>query len=228
MGSGFFVNNEGFFVTNAHVINLDCRAYKAKFDGVFHKIDILTNDVNNDLAIGRLSHNNTQTDYLHLSEGAELGEDIIVAGFPLSSFLRNDSIKITRGIVSSLSGLENNFSELQIDAALQPGNSGGPIVNMKGEVVGVSTYVLNPTKDINPQNVNFGKKVELVNSLLKSNQIKNYRAKKNKEKSSKQVASILKNSTINLFCENTESQWKELAKMKKLNEAIVDVLDFIK
>ena len=57
--------------------------------------------------------------------------------------------------------------------------------------------------------------------------IKNYRAKRNKEKSSKQVASILKNSTINLFCENTESQWKELAKMKKLNEAIVDVLDFI-
>ena len=68
------------------MINLDCRAYKAKFDGVFHKIDILTNDVNNDLAIGRLSHNNTQTDYLHLSEGAF--EDIIVAGFPLSSFLR--------------------------------------------------------------------------------------------------------------------------------------------
>ena len=141
--------------------------------------------------------------------------------------MRNDSIKITRGIVSSLSGLENNFSELQIDAALQPGNSGGPIVNMKGEVVGVSTYVLNPTKDINPQNVNFGKKVELVNSLLKSNQIK-ITEQKEQRKSSKQVASILKNSTINLFCENTESQWKELAKMKKLNEAIVDVLDFIK
>ena len=57
---------------------------------------------------------------------------------------------------------------------------------------------------------------------------KKLQSKKNKEKSSKQVASILKNSTINLFCENTESQWKELAKMKKLNEAIVDVLDFIK
>mgnify|MGYP001390246999 CR=1 FL=1 len=228
MGSGFFVSDNGIFITNAHVVNLDCSAYKIKINGVFHEINILTSDINNDLSIGKVKGYKAETNYLQLSEGAELGENIIVAGFPLSNILRNDSIKITRGIVSSLSGVENNFSEIQIDAALQPGNSGGPIVNMKGEVVGVSTYVLNPIKDINPQNVNFGKKVELVKSLLKSNQIKTTKMISKKEMSSKEVASILKDSTLNLFCENTELEWSKLAQKKQLNENILNVLDFIK
>ncbi len=228
MGSGFFVSNDGIFITNAHVVNLDCSKYKIKINGIFHEINILINDINNDLSIGKVKGYEAETNYLQLSEGAELGENIIVAGFPLSNILRNDSIKITRGIVSSLSGVDNNFSEIQIDAALQPGNSGGPIVNMKGQVVGVSTYVLNPIKDINPQNVNFGKKVELVKSLLRSNQIKTTKIINKKELSSKEVASILNDSTVNLFCENTEMEWNKLAKKKQLNENILNVLDFIK
>ena len=62
--------------------------------------------------------------------------------------MENSSIKITRGIISSLSGVQNNFSEIQIDAPIQPGNSGGPIVNMYGELVGVSTYTLQPMENI--------------------------------------------------------------------------------
>ena len=63
----------------------------------------------------------------------------MVGGFPLSGVLQNDSIKITRGIVSSLSGVNNNYSMIQIDAPIQKGNSGGPIINSKGEVIGVAT-----------------------------------------------------------------------------------------
>ena len=53
------------------------------------------------------------------------------------------SVKLTRGIVSSLSGPGNNYSEIQIDAAIQPGNSGGPVLNMEGQVVGVASSGLN-------------------------------------------------------------------------------------
>ena len=90
---------------------------KIKINGIFHEINILINDINNDLSIGKVKGYEAETNYLQLSEGAELGENIIVAGFPLSNILRNDSIKITRGIVSSLSGLENN-----VDGSINPNN----------------------------------------------------------------------------------------------------------
>ena len=72
----------------------------------------------------------------------------MVGGFPLSNVLQNDSIKITRGIVSSLSGLNNNYSMLQIDAPIQQGNSGGPIINSYGEVIGVATSYLDQQKNL--------------------------------------------------------------------------------
>ena len=72
------------------------------------------------------------------------------------------NIKITKGIVSAKSGYKNNFSEIQIDAAIQPGNSGGPVVNSKGELVGVTTYSYVGTPDDikigdGPTNMNFAK-----------------------------------------------------------------------
>ena len=60
-------------------------------------------------------------------------QEIIVAGFPFGNAVSN-SIKFTKGIVSSVTGLGNNYSQIQIDAALQPGNSGGPIVDEKNIV----------------------------------------------------------------------------------------------
>ena len=65
---------------------------------------------------------------------ATLMEDIYVAGYPFGKVV-SGSVKITKGVVSSLSGLGDNYSNLQIDAALQPGNSGGPIINQNGEVI---------------------------------------------------------------------------------------------
>ena len=68
-------------------------------------------------------------------------EDIYVAVYPFCDYF-NSSVKITKGIVSSLSGFKNNFSNMQIDAALQPGNSGGPVIDYQGNVVGVAVAKL--------------------------------------------------------------------------------------
>ena len=85
----------------------------------------------------------------------ELGKErICLSCFP-------QAIKITRGIVSSLSGFNNNYSMLQIDAPIQKGNSGGPIINSKGEVIGIATLALKSTREYEAQNVNFGVKVNL-------------------------------------------------------------------
>ena len=70
----------------------------------------------------------------------------MVGGFPLSNVLQNDSIKITRGIVSSLSGVNNNYSMLQMRCTNSKGNSGGPIINSYGEVIGVATSYLRVNK----------------------------------------------------------------------------------
>ena len=226
IGTAFFINAEGYFITNEHVINQDCKSFKTNFENKSYEYETIIMDNANDLAIGKINVEDS-TPYIQLSDGAELGEDILVAGFPLSILLANNNVKITRGIVSSLSGVKNNFSEIQIDAAIQPGNSGGPIVNDKAELIGVSTYTMKPVADINPQNVNFGKKVDLVKSFLKSNQIKIPPKKNKKKMSSKQIAKILEKCTVNLFCENTKSHWNYLASKKKVNQPILEVLDAI-
>ena len=71
----------------------------------------------------------------------ELLQDIYVAGYPFGNKI-STSVKVTRGIISSLTGIGNNFSNIQIDAALQSGNSGGPILDDLGNVVGVAVSKL--------------------------------------------------------------------------------------
>ena len=68
-------------------------------------------------------------------------QDIYVAGYPFGMGI-SSSVKVTKGIISSLTGVGNNFSEMQIDAALQSGNSGGPILDEQGNVVGVAVAKL--------------------------------------------------------------------------------------
>ena len=68
-------------------------------------------------------------------------QEIYVAGYPFGGQV-SSSIQVTKGIVSSLAGIANNISNIQIDAALQPGNSGGPILDEQGNVIGVAVAKL--------------------------------------------------------------------------------------
>ena len=82
---------------------------------------------------------------LKLSSCAFPLQDIIVAGFPFGDRV-SSTLKFTKGIVSSVAGLGNNYSEIQIDAALQPGNSGGPIIDNYGNVIAVAVSKLDMKK----------------------------------------------------------------------------------
>ena len=172
-GSGFAVSKTGHIITNNHVIK-GCQEISIHHKGSKLPATVIAFDPQNDLAL--LKADFTPTAILPLSrKRPEILQDIYVAGYPFGKRVSN-SIKVTKGIISSLTGLGNNFSEIQIDAALQTGNSGGPILDMAGNVVGVAVakldikYALKNFGTI-PENTNFGIKSSIVRSILDSNDV---------------------------------------------------------
>jgi hypothetical protein len=114
----------------------------------------------------------------------KLGEEIIVLGFPLRGVLSSPPT-VTTGIVSSLAGLRDDRTRLQISAPVQPGNSGGPVLDRFGNVVGVVVGKLNALKAMQvtgdiPQNVNFAVHSSIVTSILDSYSI-SYKLKASSE-----------------------------------------------
>jgi len=167
-GTAFFVNGDGWAVTNAHVLE-ECSRVTAP--GIGEASDWIT-DRQNDLAAVKFETGSNSRTFLALRDTPpRLGDDIAALGYPLHGIL-SDSIKITTGIINSLVGIDNDTRYLQISTALQPGNSGGPVVDRSGQVVGVATSVLGSsfveTTGILPQNVNFAVRSHVVEIFLQS------------------------------------------------------------
>ena len=144
-GSGFFVSQTGHIITNFHVID-SCDSVKVSFKGDNIDAKVLAIDKMNDLAILKTAINPDQI-FSVSKEDADLLENIIIAGFPLGKSV-SSSIKTSKGSITSLSGFGDNFSEFQTDAALNQGNSGGPILNQKGNIVGVAVAVFGKEEGI--------------------------------------------------------------------------------
>jgi hypothetical protein len=164
-GTGFFVSNNGYILTNYHVID---GASEVRITSSAKPLKLIGADNLNDLAL--LKIDSTEKNSCQFCNFYELGENVIVAGYPYQGIL-SDSLNITEGIVSGLSGVGNDSRFLQITAPLQPGNSGGPLFNQKGNVVGVVTAKLNALKFIEytgsiPENVNFALKSSIITNFL--------------------------------------------------------------
>jgi hypothetical protein len=170
-GSGFFVTGEGHIITNNHVV-AHCAAVKINQGG--REIDtlLLATDRVNDLALLKADYKPLEV--ISIGETKpKLLQEIYVAGFPFGKRV-SSSVKVTKGIVSSMTGLGDNYSNIQIDAAVQPGNSGGPILDSKGNGIGVSVSKLELKAILEqygavPENTNFGIKGGIVGSLLEAN-----------------------------------------------------------
>ena len=225
-GSGFFVSSQGHIASNAHVIGF-CREVKVYEEGKEIFLDIIATDMVNDIGLVKGKFKNTRHLNIKVS-GAELGEDIVAFGYPLVDKL-SDSVKLTKGIVSALSGPYNNIALIQIDAALQPGNSGGPVLNMSGQVVGIASSGLAKLKMVKeqqvlPENVNFAVAAPTIATFLKANKI-NVTSGSSEIYSTKDLAKIGEPATVQLLCMNTMEFYQELIKEEAYNEYNEVLLD---
>ena len=225
-GSGFYINNKGYALTNNHVIDI-CAQSVAVIDGKETLFRVIATDKTNDVAV--LKTNYKSRNFIKINEdGAKLGENVVAVGYPLAGRL-SDSVKITRGIVSSLSGLDNNIGQIQIDAALQPGNSGGPVLNENGELIGIASAGLNKllmAKEAKyiPENVNFAVASPIIVNILKSKKVKYTTPSMfSGSYSNTELAELGDSSTIQLFCRNTRTAYNRLKSSNKYSTVLLDL-----
>jgi S1-C subfamily serine protease len=173
-GTGFFVTLDGAIVTNAHVVE-NCSDIRVTTDQrVMAVAKVIARDVRNDLAL--LSSTLTTKKPAAFRTSIRLGEGVEAFGYPLTDVLAKSG-NFTLGNVSALVGMGEDSRYLQISVPVQPGNSGGPLLDQNGNVVGVVSAKLNALKlmlvtngDI-PQNVNFAIRASIVTSFLDANSV---------------------------------------------------------
>ena len=164
-GTGFIVAADGYVVTNAHVVE-GCAEPKVVF-GLAGSVParVLAQDVVNDLALLKVDIVSDQVAVLRA--GVRLGEEIAAFGFPLLDELSVEG-NFTLGNVSALAGGKNNGRQIQVSAPTQPGNSGGPVVDLCGNVVGVNVSTLSRHSKGPAQNVNFAVSINTLTAFLDS------------------------------------------------------------
>ncbi len=182
-GSGFFISTTGIVATNAHVIE-DASKIEliiANELGTFtYKAKVLLTDSKNDVALIQVddaSFKGLSTLPYSLAEKTDVGEKVFTIGYPLNDIM-GTNYKVTDGIISSKSGIADDVRYYQISVPVQPGNSGGPLFNKDGNVIGITSAKLN-SKAVGTsiENVNYAIKISyllnLYNMLPNSSQTQN-------------------------------------------------------
>jgi S1-C subfamily serine protease len=172
-GTGFFVSPQGHILTNAHVAG-DCGDILVTLDNqASEPAALVAVDTINDLALLKVA--SLPRNQVAFRSGARVGEAVAAFGFPLTGTLASSG-NFTTGNITALSGMADDSRFLQISVPVQPGNSGGPLVDTSGHLIGVITAKLNAlaaaeqTGDI-PQNVNFALKADLAMNFLESHDV---------------------------------------------------------
>ena len=200
-GSGFIITADGYLLSNYHVVK-GAREIKIRTQDKTLDARLVEADRENDLALLKIEGSFVPLSFAE-SASAELGQTVFTVGFPMPN-LQGFSPKVTKGVLSSLRGMQDDVRNYQIDAAIQPGNSGGPLADESGNVVGVvvaklnDAYVLDRSGSV-PQNVNYAVKKSYALAFLQSNAKVNKSIKtegKNAATSFEQAVKKVRESTV--------------------------------
>jgi S1-C subfamily serine protease len=204
-GSGFVVSKRGHLLTNAHVVE-GCRETRAigSTGGGPIPTAVLARDANNDLALLHLAAPAADSATFRASPSLRQGDSVLAVGFPLRGLVAS-SINVTAGTVSALAGPGDDSRYLQITAPIQLGNSGGPLLDSSGNVVGVvvgkldAVKVAGATGDI-PQNVNFAIQGSVARTFLEAHGIVAEVASSTKSSNPSDVADGARRFTFSVEC----------------------------
>jgi S1-C subfamily serine protease len=205
-GSGFVVDESGDVLTNNHVVK-DCKSILVKALDLPPRVaSVEAVDPKNDLAVLRVPGPTPLGEPVHFrtqSQPGKLGESIGVIGYPLAGILSSEP-KATFGQVNSIAGINNDYTLLQISAPVQPGNSGGPVLDASGLVVGVVVSQASPAlaalAGSSPQNVNFAIRGELAQIFLAAHGIKFATGRRWHGRSTDEIAAQGEKSTVFVVC----------------------------
>jgi len=199
-GSGFFVSDHGHILTNNHVI-AGCDSITTR-DG--KPVRIVDADPRRDLAL--LKAEVTPRTVATFRSGAppKVGDSVLVFGFPLQGLLSSEG-NVTTGVLSATSGLQDDVRFVQITAPVQPGNSGGPLLDSSGHVIGVIVSTLDVLKVASvignvPQNVNFAVHWAAVRAFLDKQAVPYRKETSQRVLSTREVAALASDMSVPLDC----------------------------
>ena len=172
-GTGFMFSSKDYVITNWHVLR-GTKNIKVKFlNGENIKATVVLKDPQNDIAFLKLEQSpQLPVSDIRIGDSSEMrmGDEVFTIGYP-AYWILGKNPKYTKGEVNALSGINDDPRVFQISVQIQPGNSGGPLFNSRGEVIGITQASLDPKVAIGafgalPQNVNYAIKSSYISSLL--------------------------------------------------------------
>ncbi len=157
-GSGFVIANGGYVVTNEHVMEGATAAVIITYDGKQHRVAIINDDPTMDIALLKMDDTSYPSLELGDSDTVQVGEKVIAIGNPLGL-----QFSVSEGIVSAVhrEGENQLDAYIQTDASLNPGNSGGPLIDVNGKVIGINNFKLS-----NSENIGFALESNYIKSTV--------------------------------------------------------------
>lgn len=194
-GTGFFLGTGGFVLTNQHVVARCQDATIRQFDGSVAPATILASDAANDLAILKSAAKPNSFARFRGGPDVRRGDDVVAVGFPMSDVLSSGGA-VTNGTVSALSGPKDDSRLLQISVPIQAGNSGGPLLDQSGNVVGITSSGFRGEM----QNVNFAIKSSVARSFLETHSVSYEQAPSTKTLSTSDIAEKAEKFAVKIVC----------------------------
>jgi len=203
-GTGFVISTNGHIVTNQHVVDGCVGDIQGNLSGEASiKLRLVSSDETNDLALLQAPTPFKEVATIR-DKAIHPGDSVAAIGYPFHGLLTSD-FTVTTGIVSSLSGILNDTRYLQISAAVQPGNSGGPLLDTGGQIVGMVAAKLNALKFAKatgniPENINFAIKTGMLRDFLDNSVVAYQTADAKNEMKTSDIARDARAYTLLISC----------------------------